>query len=108
GEDSRSFHISTQGTPPSTAGAGETLSSITAVAGGQLTLECPVDAVPPPRIEWHREGSPLREDARRQTLAEGRILRIQAVGTEDSGEYICRAGTMPGNTSLRFQVEIHG
>lgn len=37
----------------------ETL-SITAVPGGQLTLECPVDAVPPPYIEWHREGSPLR------------------------------------------------
>lgn len=45
--------------PLGTMDTSETL-SITAVPGGQLTLECPMDAVPPPYIEWHREGSPLR------------------------------------------------
>ncbi|XP_040387830.1 hemicentin-2 isoform X3 [Cygnus olor] len=105
GEDSRSFHVSARA-PLSTTGTGETL-SITAVRGGQLTLECPVDAVPPPHIEWHREGSPLRGDARRQTLDEGRFLRIQDVGAADGGEYVCRAGTVPGDSRQSFQVEIH-
>lgn len=45
--------------PLSITSVGETY-SVTAVAGGQLILECPEDAVPPPHIEWHWEGSPLR------------------------------------------------
>ncbi|XP_050570610.1 hemicentin-2 [Cygnus atratus] len=105
GEDSRSFHVSARA-PLSTTGTRETL-SITAVRGGQLTLECPVDAVPPPHIEWHREGSPLQGDARRQTLDEGRFLRIQDVGAADGGEYVCRAGMVLGDSRQSFQVEIH-
>lgn len=45
--------------PPSITSTGDT-PSITAVAGAQLILECPEDAVSPSHIEWHREGSPLR------------------------------------------------
>ncbi|NXT87981.1 HMCN2 protein, partial [Anhinga rufa] len=106
GEDSRSFHVSIQA-PLSIASVGET-HSITAVAGGHLILECPEDAVPPPHIEWHWEGSPLREDARRQVLAEGRFLQIQAVGAADGGEYSCRATNALGDTSLRVRVEVYG
>ncbi|XP_074968536.1 hemicentin-2 [Phalacrocorax aristotelis] len=105
GEDSRSFHVSIQA-PLSITSVGET-HSITAVAGGHLILECPEDAVPPPHIEWHWEGSPLREDARRQVLAEGRFLQIQAVGAADGGEYSCRATSALGDTSLRVRVEVH-
>ncbi|NXE09492.1 HMCN2 protein, partial [Lophotis ruficrista] len=106
GEDSRSFHVSIQA-PLSTASVGET-PSVTAVAGGQLILECPEDAVPASQIEWYREGSPLREDARRQVLAEGRFLQIRAVEAADGGEYSCRATNALGDTSLRVQVEVHG
>ncbi|XP_075295707.1 hemicentin-2 [Opisthocomus hoazin] len=105
GEDSRSFHVSIQA-PFSITSVGET-HSITAVAGGQLVLECPEDAVPPTRIAWHREGSPLQEDARRQVLAEGRFLRIQAVEAADGGEYSCRATTALGDNSQRIHVEVH-
>lgn len=34
--------------------------SLTALANGQLILECPADASSPPHIEWHREGSLLQ------------------------------------------------
>ncbi|NXL43410.1 HMCN2 protein, partial [Podilymbus podiceps] len=106
GEDSRSFHISIQA-PLSITSVGET-HSITAVAGGQLILECPEGAVPPPHIEWRWEGSPLREDARRQVLAEGRFLRIRALGAADGGEYGCRATHALGDKGLRVRVEVHG
>ncbi|XP_054704630.1 hemicentin-2 isoform X1 [Grus americana] len=104
GEDSRSFHISIQA-PPSITSIAET-PSITAVVGGELILECPGDAVQPPHIEWYREGSPLQEDARRQVLADGRFLKIQAVGAADGGEYSCRATNVLGDTSPRVQVEV--
>ncbi|XP_061867610.1 hemicentin-2 [Colius striatus] len=105
GEDSRSFHVSIQA-PLGTASVGET-PSITAVVGGQLILECPEDAVPSPHIEWHREGSPLREDAHRRVLAEGRFLRIQAVAAADGGQYSCRDTSTRRGTSLHGRVEVH-
>ncbi|CAM9699604.1 unnamed protein product [Bubo scandiacus] len=105
GEDSRSFHISIQA-PLSITSIGET-PSITTVAGGLLILECPEVAVPPPYIEWHREGSPLWEDARRQVLAQGRFLQIRDVEVADGGEYSCSATNALGDTSLRAQVEVH-
>ncbi|XP_068771088.1 hemicentin-2 [Struthio camelus] len=105
GEDSGTFHVRAQA-PPTIVGAGET-HSITAPVGGQLTLECPADAVPPPHIEWHREGSPLQEDARTRVLAEGRFLQIRALLVTDRGEYSCTASNSLGTTSLNFQVDIH-
>ncbi|NXK32127.1 HMCN2 protein, partial [Piprites chloris] len=107
GEDSRSFHVTIQGTPPSTESVGE-IPVITAVAGGQLILECPEDAEPPPHIEWHREGSPVQEDSHRQVLAKGRFLKIGAVRAVDGGEYSCRATNALGDTSLRLRVHVHG
>ncbi|NXP93083.1 HMCN2 protein, partial [Passerina amoena] len=105
GEDSRSFHVSIQGTPPSTASAGD-IPIITAVPGGQLLLECPEAAEPHPSIEWRREGSLLQEDARRQLLAQGRFLQVLAVAAGDGGEYSCR--TAPGDSDLRGRVRVHG
>ncbi|NXG14194.1 HMCN2 protein, partial [Grallaria varia] len=93
--------------PPRVASVGE-IPVITAVAGGQLILECPEDAEPPSHIEWHQEGSPLQEDSHRQVLAQGRFLQIQAVQAVDGGEYSCRATSALGDTSLRLRVQVHG
>ncbi|NWI13985.1 HMCN2 protein, partial [Crypturellus soui] len=118
--------------PPSIAGAGETL-NITVAAGEQLTLECPAAAVPPPRIAWQRQGSPLRvgarvlaagrrargrrcsrglsglqEDARVRVLDGGRFLQLGAALRADSGDYSCTASNALGSTSLRFHVDVHG
>lgn len=57
--------------PLSIVSVGET-HSITAVAGGQLLLECPEDAVPPPHIEWHWGGSPLRVRVMGPGMGQGR------------------------------------
>ncbi|NXF99348.1 HMCN2 protein, partial [Sakesphorus luctuosus] len=107
GEDSRTFHVSIQGTPPSMASVGQ-IPIITAVAGGQLILECPEGAEPPSHIEWYQKGSPLQEHSHRQVLAEGRFLQIRAVQAVDGGEYSCRATNTLGATSLRLQVQVHG
>uniref|UniRef100_A0A8C3XUU2 Hemicentin-2 n=3 Tax=Chelydra serpentina TaxID=8475 RepID=A0A8C3XUU2_CHESE len=105
GEDGRSFWVKTQA-PAHIGGSGETR-SVTALASGQLSLECPAVTDPPPRIEWHRGGSLLQEDARVRFLAQGRFLQIQALGVPDSGEYSCTASHALGRTSQHFHVEIH-
>ncbi|NXQ64338.1 HMCN2 protein, partial [Anthoscopus minutus] len=107
GEDSRSFHVSIQGTPPSIDSLGE-IPIITAVAGGQLLLECPEGAEPHPNSEWRRDGSVLQEDARRQVLAQGRFLQLRAVAAADGGEYSCGASSALGDSSPRVRVRVHG
>ncbi|XP_067398294.1 hemicentin-2 [Emydura macquarii macquarii] len=104
GEDTKSFWVKTQAPHP--VGSSEPR-SLTALAGGQLTLECPMETDPPSRVEWHRGGSLLQEDAHVRFLAQGRFLEIQALGVPDGGEYSCTASNTLGRTSLRFQVEIH-
>ncbi|NXM53154.1 HMCN2 protein, partial [Illadopsis cleaveri] len=106
GEDSRSFHVSIQGTL-GMASTGE-IPIITAVAGGQLLLECPEGPEPHPNIEWHREGSLLQENAHRQILAQGRFLQLRAVAAADGGEYSCRATSAPGDPGPRVRLQVHG
>ncbi|EMP34679.1 Hemicentin-2 [Chelonia mydas] len=122
GEDAKSFWVKTQGpgplmcpsfwiseveggSPANVRGSSETR-SVTALAGGQLSLECPAAADPPPSIEWHRGGSLLQEDAHVRFLAQGRFLQIQPMGVPDGGEYSCTASHALGRTSLHFHVEI--
>ncbi|XP_030391159.1 hemicentin-2 isoform X3 [Gopherus evgoodei] len=104
GEDGKSFWVRTQALA-NVRDSSETR-SVTTLAGGQLSLECPADTDPPPRIEWRRGGSLLQEDARVRFLAQGRFLQIQAVGVPDGGEYSCTASSALGRTSLNFHVEI--
>lgn len=79
--------------PLSIASVGET-PSITAVAGGQLILECPEDAVPPPHIEWHREGSPLRVCVMGPGTVHG-----QALGCTFTSPVRLVVGAMPGEAA---------
>ncbi|XP_038601048.1 LOW QUALITY PROTEIN: hemicentin-2 [Tachyglossus aculeatus] len=105
GEDGKSFWVRIQA-PPNIVGSQE-IRSVIGLAQGQLVLECPMEADPPPRIEWHREGVLLQADAHTQFLEKGRFLQLQALGSSDSGRYSCTASNEAGSTSLPFQVEIH-
>lgn len=79
--------------PLSIASIGEA-PSITAVAGGQLILECPEDAVPPPHIEWHREGSLLRVCVMGPGTVHG-----QALGCTFTIPVRLLVGAMPGEAA---------
>ncbi|XP_056668537.1 hemicentin-2 isoform X2 [Monodelphis domestica] len=105
GEDGKNFLVRVQA-PPNIVGSRETRTVI-GLADGQLVLECPVEADPPPKIEWHREGVLLQADAHTLFLENGRFLQLQALDTSDSGDYNCVASNAAGSTSLPFSVEIH-
>ncbi|XP_072488817.1 hemicentin-2 isoform X3 [Notamacropus eugenii] len=105
GEDGKNFLVRLQA-PPNIIGSHETRSVI-GLADGQLVLECPVEADPPPKIEWHREGILLQADAHTLLLENGRFLQLQALDISDSGKYSCVASNAAGSTSLPFDVEIH-
>ncbi|XP_073909095.1 hemicentin-2 isoform X2 [Castor canadensis] len=105
GEVEKSFRVKVQA-PPNVVGP-RGPRSVVGLAPGQLVLECSVDAEPAPEIEWHRDGILLQADAHTQFPEQGRFLQLQALSTDDGGNYSCTARNAAGSTSVAFHVEIH-
>ncbi|MGH0143069.1 UNVERIFIED_CONTAM: hypothetical protein FKN15_022424 [Acipenser sinensis] len=105
GEDGRNHWVQIQ-VPPNILGSSDS-KSITALANGQLTLECQSDTDPPPAIQWFKDDIALQMDARVQSLAGGQFLEIQEVSPLDSGQYSCVATNIAGSSSLVFLVSVH-
>nr|XP_010300774.1 PREDICTED: hemicentin-2 [Balearica regulorum gibbericeps] len=67
--------------------------SLKALVGEDVTLECWVSGVPPPRIVWYKGGLGAGEQvvAAFPPGTQRAILRLQAVREEDAGRYVCKA-----------------
>ncbi|XP_041428394.1 hemicentin-2 isoform X1 [Xenopus laevis] len=104
GRDSRATWVRMK-VPPSVVGSADPRTLAVSV-GGQLVLECKVEADPPPTIHWYRGDVPLQTDGRVQVLSKGRYVQIHSLRPSDSGEYTCIASNPAGRTSLLFTVEI--
>ncbi|XP_064149593.1 kin of IRRE-like protein 2 [Loxodonta africana] len=59
--------------------------------GEDASFSCGWRGNPPPRVTWTRRGGP-------QVLGSGPTLRLASVGSEDAGDYVCRAE--PGPSGL--------
>ncbi|CAH2316004.1 hemicentin-2 [Pelobates cultripes] len=104
GRDSRATWVRMK-VPPSVIGTSEPR-SLSVSVGGQLVLECRVEADPVPTILWFRGDSPLQTDGRVQILSKGRFVQIYNIRASDSGEYTCIATNPAGKASLHFIVEM--
>ncbi|GAB0198482.1 hemicentin-2 [Grus japonensis] len=62
--------------------------SLKALVGEDVTLECWVSGVPPPRIVWYKGEQVV---AAFPPGTQRAILRLQAVREEDAGRYVCEA-----------------
>ncbi|KAM9224894.1 kin of IRRE-like protein 2 [Dugong dugon] len=59
--------------------------------GEDASFSCGWHGNPPPRVTWTRRGGA-------QVLGSGPTLRLRSVGSEDAGDYVCRAE--PGTSGL--------
>ncbi|XP_039300618.1 LOW QUALITY PROTEIN: Down syndrome cell adhesion molecule-like protein Dscam2, partial [Nilaparvata lugens] len=74
---------------------------VTAVAGEDFELKCPVAGYPIEEIRWERGGRELPEDLRQRVLPGG-ILKISPVQkASDAGLYTCWARNKQGQTARR-------
>ncbi|KAM4662543.1 hemicentin-2 [Discoglossus pictus] len=104
GRDSRAIWVRMK-VPPTVVGSSEPR-SLSVSVGGQLVMECRVEADPAPTILWYKGETPLQPDGRIQVLSKGRYVQIHSLRASDSGEYTCVATNPAGRTSLHFIVEI--
>ncbi|XP_064420214.1 hemicentin-2 [Latimeria chalumnae] len=105
GEDRKNHWVRVQ-VPPSILGSSEPR-SLTAVANGQLTLECLTEADPPPTVQWYKDSVPLQSGSRIQVMVNRQFLQIQGVVPADNGLYTCVVSNVAGESTLDFQVEVH-
>ncbi|XP_050300550.1 cell adhesion molecule Dscam2 isoform X1 [Anthonomus grandis grandis] len=77
------------------------LPKVTAVAGEQLKLKCPVAGYPIEEIHWERSGSELPNGLRQKVLADGTLIIEPVQKKEDSGVYTCWARNKGGQTARR-------
>ncbi|XP_029434740.1 basement membrane-specific heparan sulfate proteoglycan core protein isoform X5 [Rhinatrema bivittatum] len=77
-------------------------SSHSITEGQTVELNCVVSGHPRPTVTWHRTGGTLSSNHQ----VSGSRLRILRFSPEDSGEYVCRAGTGSGTHEASIVISI--
>lgn len=80
-------------------------SSVLALRGNSLTLECIPGGLPTPKVEWVKKDGKLEETSA-EVSNHGRWLHFESVEQSDDGEYQCRAHNEYGNTTHAFTVTV--
>uniref|UniRef100_A0A8C4YSS1 Hemicentin-2 n=1 Tax=Gopherus evgoodei TaxID=1825980 RepID=A0A8C4YSS1_9SAUR len=81
---------------------------VSVLAGSEVELPCRTTGVPPPQVEWMKDGQPLAPmDSRIQLLARQQVLRIQASQLRDQGKYQCLAFNQAGQQAKTFQLLVY-
>ena len=90
------------------------LKSIEVPEGMALVLECHVSGTPLPEISWFQDRKQLSDDSVNVVMddtAGKSVARIGRLRPEDSGEYICQAANVAGQSltaaSIRVVRECH-
>ncbi|XP_078144162.1 neural cell adhesion molecule L1.1-like [Centroberyx gerrardi] len=79
--------------------------SVPALKGHSLTLECIPKGLPTPKVEWKKKDGNLDETSG-QVENYDRRLHFESIAQEDDGEYECRASNTQGSTAHSFTVTV--
>nr|XP_054608122.1 hemicentin-1 isoform X2 [Nothobranchius furzeri] len=105
GDDDKDFLVRVH-VPPNIVGE-STPQDLPVLQGGQVTLECKSDAVPPPTLAWLKDGKALQISARVRILSDGRYLQINQAELSDRAQYTCVASNIAGNTTRLFNLTVN-
>ncbi|KAJ0174157.1 hypothetical protein K1T71_010303 [Dendrolimus kikuchii] len=78
---------------------------VTAVAGSDLNIKCPVAGYPIEYITWERDGQTLPLNRRQKVFPNGTLIVEQTQRGEDAGTYTCQASNRQRHTARR-DVEV--
>ncbi|GAB1286208.1 Hemicentin-2 [Apodemus speciosus] len=92
--------------PPHLTGDLDSLTNVTATLHGSLTLLCEAAGVPPPTVQWFREGQPISPGEGTYLLAGGWMLKMTQAQEQDRGLYSCLASNEAGEVQRKFSVEV--
>ncbi|XP_054466068.1 hemicentin-1 [Anoplopoma fimbria] len=84
----------------------EPVEPVTVVQGSLVTLTCEARGVPPPTLNWMKDGQPL--SLHRNLLLDGQETRLQLpdVALSDAGLYSCVASNQAGSSTKSFNLTV--
>ncbi|XP_035660910.1 myosin light chain kinase, smooth muscle-like [Branchiostoma floridae] len=76
--------------------------------GNPLSLTCEVSGLPPPTVEWQKDGKTVHKDRRVKMKKEGNVFRldITAALSTDSGCYTALASNARGSVSRDVSISV--
>ncbi|XP_067302078.1 neural cell adhesion molecule L1.2 isoform X2 [Pseudorasbora parva] len=80
-------------------------SSYLVLSGQNLELECIVQGLPAPSIQWIRKDGVLSE-SRTSNDSYNRVLRFKNITESDSGEYQCTATNLQGMVTHTYSITV--
>ncbi|KAJ0032742.1 hypothetical protein NQD34_002823 [Periophthalmus magnuspinnatus] len=80
---------------------------VTVLANKTTQLKCQADGNPAPNITWYKDGQPIRAEATRRILSNGRILQVLTAQVSDTGRYVCVAENVAGSAEKSFNLNVH-
>nr|XP_046252346.1 neural cell adhesion molecule L1.1-like isoform X3 [Scatophagus argus] len=80
-------------------------SSVLALRGHSITLECVPKGLPTPEMEWKKKDGSLAESSGKPEN-HNRWLHFDSITLEDDGEYECRAFNSHGSATHSFTVAV--
>ncbi|MBN3302329.1 HMCN1 protein, partial [Amia calva] len=75
--------------------------------GNLVTLECESNAVPPPVINWYKNGRLVTETANVKIQSDGQTLEIKEAEVSDTGQYVCKASNIAGQVDKNFHLNVY-
>lgn len=82
-------------------------SQITEIAYVRISLTCPSEGSPPPKITWKKDGEELLSGGQYEIDDEGTLTILEAI-TEDTGKYTCSAQNVAGLEEVTSTIDILG
>ncbi|XP_019718321.1 hemicentin-1 isoform X1 [Hippocampus comes] len=76
------------------------------VLGHPISLSCESNAIPPPKLNWYKDGQKLTSADGATLMPGGQVLQIARVQKEDAGMYTCEAVNEAGEDHMHFKLEV--
>ncbi|XP_074858281.1 hemicentin-1 isoform X2 [Carettochelys insculpta] len=106
GEEDRIFNLNVY-VPPAIANNKDEAEKLTALLDASLNIECTAVGIPPPQINWLKNGLPLPISSQVRLLSAGQILRILRARVSDTAVYTCVASNRAGVDNKHYNLQVY-
>ena len=95
---------------PATIEGSDRLQTVWVTINNPLTLDCPAEGTPTPKIYWMRQDKIIQAYGNPSVRIEGNGRKLLLVSAQlpDLGDYKCFAENMAGNDSIEYLVSVYG
>ncbi|ETE68709.1 Hemicentin-1, partial [Ophiophagus hannah] len=80
--------------------------NVSVTMGEHLELRCQSDAIPPPTLQWLKDGQFLQKKLGLTITEDGSILKIEQAQVQDTGRYTCEATNIAGKMKKNYNVNV--